>query len=58
MNAFLSFYEMFSYVLLKIQGLGLGLPIVKSILCMNSGDIKVTSSPNEGSIFTVSLPNA
>ncbi len=37
-------------------GLGLGLFIVKEIVTMHDGDIKLHSSPNQGAEFIVSLP--
>lgn len=37
----------------KIQGTGLGLPIVRSIVQMMLGDITVKSKVNEGSVFEV-----
>lgn len=39
----------------KIQGTGLGMPIVKNIVQMMNGDIKVESSLNVGTKMTVSL---
>ena len=40
----------------KQGGTGLGLSIVKHIVEMYNGNIQVTSKPNEGTIFTVTLP--
>lgn len=40
----------------SINGLGLGLPIVKRIIELSNGQLRVTSAPNEGSTFTVILP--
>ena len=40
----------------KVEGNGLGLYIVKSLVDMHQGQISVTSTPGEGSIFIVSLP--
>ena len=40
----------------KQGGTGLGLSIVKHIVEMYNGNIQVVSRPNEGTIFTVTLP--
>lgn len=37
-------------------GLGIGLALVKSIVDMHHGTIKVSSRPHEGSVFTVTIP--
>ena len=37
------------------QGIGLGLPLVKSIVEGQDGMISVSSSPGEGSVFTISF---
>ncbi|MDX6493206.1 MAG: hypothetical protein QOH02_1141, partial [Gaiellaceae bacterium] len=42
----------------QIQGTGLGLPIVKGIVEAHAGTITVTSEPNTGTSFVVSLPLA
>jgi signal transduction histidine kinase/DNA-binding response OmpR family regulator len=39
----------------KVEGTGLGMPIVKNIVQMMNGDIQVESRLNEGSKFTVTL---
>jgi signal transduction histidine kinase len=40
------------------DGVGLGLAISRDLARGMGGDIGVTSSPGEGSIFTVTLPRA
>jgi signal transduction histidine kinase len=42
----------------KIQGTGLGLPIVKAIIEAHDGLISVVSEPNVGTSFAISLPLA
>lgn len=39
------------------QGSGLGLSIVKKIVNLHGGDIRVRSTPGAGTTFTVTLPN-
>ncbi|AXT58809.1 tetratricopeptide repeat protein [Aquimarina sp. AD10] len=39
-------------------GTGLGLKICKELIELNKGEIKVESTPGEGSIFSISLPKA
>lgn len=40
----------------EIGGTGLGLAITRSTILMHRGSIKVTSVPEEGTVFTVKLP--
>jgi len=40
---------------LNTQGIGLGLPLAKSIIDGQGGTISVQSNPNEGTTFTISL---
>ena len=42
----------------KIQGTGLGLPIVKAIIEAHDGLISVVSEPDVGTSFAISLPRA
>ncbi|MCQ2537650.1 MAG: transporter substrate-binding domain-containing protein [Lachnospiraceae bacterium] len=41
----------------KVEGTGLGMPIVKKLLDMMGGTISVESKVGEGSIFTVTIPH-
>jgi signal transduction histidine kinase len=40
----------------KVSGVGLGLSVSYGIISQHRGNIKVTSTPGEGSTFVVSLP--
>ncbi|NEV94520.1 GHKL domain-containing protein [Psychroflexus sp. YR1-1] len=42
----------------KSSGMGLGLGMVKNIVETYKGDIKLTSKPDEGSIFTLKFPKS
>ena len=42
----------------KIEGTGLGLPIVKHIVEEHKGKILIDSIPEQGSIFTLVLPDS
>lgn len=55
-NIFDRFYRVDSSRSKSIEGFGLGLSIVKKIVASHNGDIKVTSVPTKGSVFTVLLP--
>jgi len=41
----------------NIPGVGIGLSVVKEIVKLNNGNIKVSSEVNKGSTFTVSFPS-
>ena len=41
----------------SVAGNGLGLPLVKQIVDMHGGTVKIKSAPDEGSTFTIFLPN-
>lgn len=51
------FYQVEDYMTRKEGGTGLGLPIVKRIVELHGGTIKVTSKPGKGSTFIVRMPN-
>ncbi|MGZ3560042.1 MAG: sensor histidine kinase, partial [Thermodesulfobacteriota bacterium] len=40
------------------SGIGLGLSLARAIARAHGGDITVDSLPNQGSIFTVTLPKS
>lgn len=42
----------------RIPGSGLGLSVVKTILERHRGEVEVQSKPGEGTVFTVTLPQA
>lgn len=52
-NVFERFYR--SRNIVDIEGTGLGLAIVKAIIELHTGSIKVESSENEGSVFTITF---
>jgi signal transduction histidine kinase len=40
----------------KVQGVGLGLPLVKHIMDAHGGEVKVKSAPGRGSVFSLTFP--
>lgn len=53
---FTRFYRVKDKNTREIQGTGLGLSLVKSIIESHHGNISVKSNPGEGTIFTILLP--
>ncbi len=48
--------QQFDRVYNEQQGLGLGLAIVKRLIALHAGSLTITSEPNQGSTFYVTLP--
>lgn len=40
----------------SLEGMGVGLPLVKELIEIHGGSITVSSQPKKGSVFTISLP--
>lgn len=57
-NIFESFYQTDSFISKKCHGFGLGLSLVKKIIKLMGGEIKVTSELGEGTEFYIQLPTA
>lgn len=55
-NIFEPFYRVQNSMTSKVEGAGLGLSIVKSILDYMGGSISVKSTVNKGTTFTIDLP--
>jgi len=55
---FEKYYRVSSPEARQVRGLGIGLALVKSLVEANGGSVRVASSPEQGSCFTVTLPVA
>ena len=55
-NLFQQFYRATNVEAQQIQGMGIGLYVVKEIVALHDGEITVESREGEGSTFTVSIP--
>jgi PAS domain S-box-containing protein len=55
-DLFQQFYRATNVEAQQIQGMGIGLYVVKEIVTLHDGEITVESREGEGSTFTVSLP--
>jgi len=53
---FEKFYRVESDLTVKTKGHGLGLAIVKNLIEMNGGSITLESTPDKGSMFTITFP--
>lgn len=57
-SLFTPFGQVGNQMIAEHAGTGLGLPIVKSLIELHGGTVKVRSRPNEGTTVTVELPIA
>src|SRR4029078_3233433 len=55
-NLFQQFYRATNVEAQQIQGMGIGLYVVKEIVTVHDGEITLQSREGEGSTFTISLP--
>jgi signal transduction histidine kinase len=55
-NLFQQFYRATNVEAQQIQGMGIGLYVVKEVVNIHDGEITVQSREGEGSTFTISLP--
>jgi signal transduction histidine kinase len=53
---FEEFYQVPGPVQARVTGTGLGLPYARQLARLLGGDLRVASTPGEGSVFTLSLP--
>ena len=53
---FEKFYRCGDPLVHNIKGSGLGLSLVRHIVCAHGGEVKVESTPEKGSKFTIALP--
>lgn len=51
-------FEAFFTTKQEVKGVGLGLSVCYGIIKDHGGDIRVTSSPGKGSVFSIALPKA
>ena len=56
-RVFTRFYRVKNDKTRYITGTGLGLPIIKSIVEAHHGTIRVESTPDQGSVFSVYIPS-
>jgi signal transduction histidine kinase len=55
-NIFLKFYQIDQYLTGQIEGVGLGLSLVRQLIELHGGKIWVESKVGEGSKFSITLP--
>ena len=57
-NVFQKFFRVPTGDVHNVKGFGLGLAYAKSIMELHKGTIELSSVKNEGTVFTITLPNA
>jgi CheY-like chemotaxis protein/two-component sensor histidine kinase len=55
---FQEFTQVLNPVQTKVKGTGLGLPLSRKLATLLGGELEVSSTPGEGSTFTLTLPHA